>query len=117
MLATPPPSDHFFPFIFYYQPEHTFVLDMIIFAQTLTTIPPLSLGGIFEMVYEHLSRCFILEDPSFRFLELFKVATIVAHGNTLKLMAQVLRASKLLAMVKDTGGLCPIVVGKMFLTY
>jgi hypothetical protein len=90
---------------------------MIIFAQTLTMIPHLSLGGISKMVYEHLLRCFILKDPSSRFLELFQVVTIVAHGDTLKSMAQVLRASKLLAMVKDIGGLYLIVVGKMFLTY
>jgi len=90
---------------------------MIIFAQTLTMTPHLSLGGISKMVYEHLSRCFILEDPSSRFLELFQAIITVAHGDTLKSMAQVLKASKLLATVKDTGGLCPIVVGKMFLTY
>jgi hypothetical protein len=39
------------------------------FIQALATTPHLFLG--FKMVYEYLSRCFILEDPSLGFLELF----------------------------------------------
>jgi hypothetical protein len=36
-----------------------------LFAQVLTNTPHLSSSGIFGMVYEHISGCFILEDPSF----------------------------------------------------
>jgi hypothetical protein len=67
----PLPLDHVPPLIFYYQLEHTFMLDKILFTQTLTTTPHLSLGGLSRMVYEHLLGCFIPKDPSFRFLELF----------------------------------------------
>jgi hypothetical protein len=66
------------------------------------------------MVYEHLSKCFILEDPSLGFLKLFQVDVIVAHGVILKLMALVHGARRLLAMAKDTGGLHPIAIGKVF---
>jgi hypothetical protein len=61
---TPPP-------IFNYQPKHIFVLGGIMFAQVLVIAPHLFLGGLFGMIYECLSICFILEDPSLRFLELF----------------------------------------------
>ncbi len=54
------------------------------------------------MVYEHLSRCFIFEDPSLRFSKLFQVVDVVAHGDILRLMALLLGVKKLLAMVKDT---------------
>jgi hypothetical protein len=114
MPAAPPLSNHVLPLIFYYHPEQTFVLNMILFAQTLTITPHLSLGGISEMVYEHLLGCFIPKDPSSRFLELFQAAIIVACGNIFRLMALVLKADKLLAMVKDIKGLCPIVIGEVF---
>ncbi len=50
-----PPLLDLVPPIFYYQHEHIFVLDKILFTQVLTIAPHLSLGGLFEMVYEHLS--------------------------------------------------------------
>jgi len=37
--------------IFNYKHEHTYVLDMIVFAQALTIVPHLSLDGLFGMVY------------------------------------------------------------------
>jgi hypothetical protein len=66
------------------------------------------------MVYEHLSGCFILEDPSLGFSELFQVVTIV-RGDILRLVALVLGANKLLAMAKDIGGLHLNAVGEVFL--
>jgi hypothetical protein len=59
----PLPLDLVPPPIFYYQLEHIFVMDKTIFAQNLATTPHLSSGGVFGMVYEHLLRCFIPEDP------------------------------------------------------
>jgi hypothetical protein len=53
------------------------------FAQALTIIPHLSLGGLFRMVYEHFSRCFILEIPSLGFSKLFQVVAIVICGISL----------------------------------
>jgi hypothetical protein len=47
-----------------------------------------------------------------RFLKLFQVATIVAHGGIPRSMALMLGASRLLAMVKDIG---PIAINKLFL--
>jgi hypothetical protein len=67
----PLPLDLVPPPIFDYQLEHIFVLDKILFAQTLTIAPHLFSGGLSGMVYEHFLGCFILEDPSSRFLELF----------------------------------------------
>ncbi len=69
-------------------------------------------NGLSKMVYEHLSGCFILKDPSSRFLELFFVVAIVA--DILKSMALMLGVSKLLAMAKDIGGLRPITIGEPF---
>jgi hypothetical protein len=66
------------------------------------------------MVYEHFSRCFILEDPSLGFSKLFQIIVVVAHGDIFRLVALMLRVSKLLAMEKDLGGLCPIVVPLSF---
>jgi len=56
------PLDLIPPPIFYYQLEHTFVMDRTLFAQALAIAPNLSSSGLFKMVYEHLFRCFILED-------------------------------------------------------
>jgi hypothetical protein len=66
------------------------------------------------MVYEHFLGCFISKDPSLRFLELFQVVAIVTYGDIFKSMALVL-LNILLIMVKEIGGLCPIVVNEVFL--
>jgi hypothetical protein len=67
------------------------------------------------MVYEHFSRCLILEDPSSRFLELLQVVVVIVHGDISRSVALVLRANKLLAMAKAIGGLCPITIGEVLL--
>jgi hypothetical protein len=67
------------------------------------------------MVYEHLLGCYIPEDPSSRFLELFQVVDIVARGDILGSMALVLRTNKLLALAKDIKGFHCIAIGKVFL--
>jgi hypothetical protein len=54
--------------------------------------PHLFLDGLSRMVYEHLSKCFILKDPSLRFSKLFWVVVVV-RGDTLKLVALVLGTS------------------------
>ncbi len=87
------------------------------FAQALTTTPHLFSSGLFRMEYEHLSRSFILEDPSLRVLKLFQAIAIVARTNFLRSMALMLRANILLAMEKNTGGFHPIVVGDMFIQF
>jgi hypothetical protein len=51
------------------------------FAHALTIVPHLFLSGLYGMVYEHLSGCFILKNPSSRFLKLFQVVTIITHGD------------------------------------
>jgi hypothetical protein len=83
------------------------------FTQALTIIPHLSSNGLFGMVYEHLSRCLIQEDPSLRLLGLFQVVVVI-HGDNPRLVALVLGVSKLLTMAKETGGFSPIAVSKMF---
>ncbi len=110
----PPPSDLVLPLSFYYQHEHTFVLDKTLFAQALVTTPHLSSSGFFGMVYEYILRCFIPKDPSLRFLELFKVVVAITRGDILRSVALVLGVNRLLAMVKDISGLCPIIVGEVF---
>jgi len=74
------------------------------FAQALAITPHLSLSELSKMVYEHLSRCFIWEDPSLGFSKLFQVVTVVVCGDIFKLVALMLGANILLAMVKDIGG-------------
>jgi hypothetical protein len=69
------------------------------------------------VVYEHLERCFIPEDPSTRFLKLFQAIIVVTHGDIPRSMALVLGASRLLAMIKDAGGLRLIIVDDVYLTY
>jgi hypothetical protein len=68
------------------------------------------------MVYEHYLRCFTLHDPSLgpKISKLFEIVTIVTHGDILRLVALVLGVRRLLAMVKDIGGLHPIVIGEVF---
>jgi hypothetical protein len=66
------------------------------------------------MVYEHFSRCFILRDPSLKFLELFQAIAIVAHADIPRLVALMLGANKLLVMAKDISGLHLIIVGEVF---
>jgi hypothetical protein len=90
-------------------------MDKILFAQALIIALCLSLGGLFGMVYEHLSRCLIPKDPSSRFSELFQATIDVAHGDIPRSVALVLRASRLLTMAKDISGFCPITVGEVFL--
>jgi hypothetical protein len=77
--------------IFYYQHEHTFVLDRIVFAQALTIALHLSLGGLFGMVCEHFSRCFIPKNPSSRFSDLFYTTIVIACGDIPRSMALVIR--------------------------
>lgn len=89
-------------------------MDRTLFVQALANAPKLFLNGLFGMVYEHLLGCFILEDPSSGFSKLFHAIIFVAHGDILRSMALMLGASKLLVMVKDIEGLCPIVIGKAF---
>jgi hypothetical protein len=100
---------------FLLSPEHTFVLDRTLFARAITIAPHLFSDGLFGMVYQHFSRCFILEDPSLRFSELFQAIVIVVCGDIFSLVALVLRISKLLVTVKDIGGLRSIVIGEAFL--
>jgi hypothetical protein len=69
------------------------------------------------VVYEHLERCFIPEDPSTRFLKLFQAIIVVTHGDIPRSMALVLGASRSLAMIKDAGGLRLIIVDDVYLTY
>jgi len=57
------------------------------------------------MVYEHLSKCFIPNDPFSKFSKLLQATNVIAHGDILKSMAVMLGASKLLVMAKDTRGL------------
>jgi hypothetical protein len=69
------------------------------------------------MVYDHLSGCLILEDPYLGFSELFQIVVVVVvvpHGDIPRLVVSVLGVSKLLAMAKDNGGLCLIIVSKMY---
>jgi hypothetical protein len=92
-------------------------MDMILFTQALIDAPHLSLGGLFRMVYEHLSKCFIPKDPSLRFSKLFQVIVVVVCGDIHRSMALVLGVNILLAMAKDIGGLCPIIIGEMFFRF
>jgi hypothetical protein len=108
------PSNHVPPFIFDFVLNHTFVLDRILFAQTLAIVHYLSSGGLFGMVYEHHSSSFILEDASLKFSKLFQTIAIVTCGDILRSVALMLGVSKLLAMVKDTECLCPIIVDEVF---
>jgi hypothetical protein len=66
------------------------------------------------MVYQHLSNCFIQEDPSSWFSKLFQIVVIVC-GDILRLVTLVSGASRFLAMVNDIDGLCPITIGEVFL--
>jgi hypothetical protein len=66
------------------------------------------------MVYEHLSKCFILKDPSLGFSELFQATTTIAHGDVPRSVALMLGVKRLLVMAKDTGGIRPIAVGEVF---
>ncbi len=75
-------------------------MDRIIFTQALAIVPHLFLDGLSRMVYEYLSRCFILEDPSSRFSKKFHVAAIVVDKDIPRLVALVLVANKLLATAK-----------------
>jgi hypothetical protein len=113
----PPPSDLVPPLIFYSKFEHIFVLNRTLFAQALAFAPHLSLGGLFGMIYEHIWGCFILKDPSSRFLELFQIVDDVAHGDIPRLVALVLGVNKLLVMAKDTDGFRLIAIGKVFFLF
>jgi len=64
------------------------------FAQALAIALRLFLGGLSRMVYEHFSKCFILEDPSSMFSELFQAITVVVCGNIPRLVALVLGDNK-----------------------
>jgi hypothetical protein len=95
-------------------PPPIFDLDKILFAQALASTLHFSLDELSGMVYEHILRCFIVEDPSSRYSKLFQAIVIVVCGDILKLVALMQKASKLLVMVNDISGLHPIVIGEMF---
>jgi len=75
-------------------------MDRILFVQVLATTLNLFLGGLFGMVYEHLSRCFIPKDPFSGFSKLFQTIVVVACGDIPRSVTLVLGANKLLAMTK-----------------
>jgi hypothetical protein len=52
------------------------------------------------MVYEHLSGCFMFEDPSSGFSKLFQVVTLVARGVIPNLVALMLGVIKFLVYKK-----------------
>jgi hypothetical protein len=84
-------SIHVLPLLFYYELEHTFVLNRTLFTWSLVITPHLSSSGLSRMVYKHLLGCFIPKDPSSWFSELFQAIVVVAHGDIPRLMALVLR--------------------------
>jgi hypothetical protein len=86
----PLPSVPVLPLLFYYELEHTFVLNRILFTWSLVTTPHLSSGGLSRMVYKHLLGCFTPKDPSSWFSELFQSIVVVAHGDIPRSMALVL---------------------------
>jgi len=88
---------------------------MTLFAQALAITPHLSLGGLSRMVYEYFLGCFIPKDLSSKFLKLFQAVVTIVRGDIPRSMALVLGVSILLAMVKDTSGLCPIAIGEVFI--
>jgi len=92
-------------------------MDNILFTHVLAVAPNLSSGGLFEMVYEHLSGCFILEDPSSGFSKLFQVVSTIARGDILRLVALVLGVNRLVALAKDIKCFCFIVVGETFFQF
>ncbi len=94
----PFPSNLVHPFIFDFKPEHNFILDKTMVVQALAFAPHLSLNGLFGMVYEHISGCFILESPSSRFSELFQIVVVIIHGDIPRSMALVLKVNRLLTM-------------------
>jgi len=96
---------------------HTFFINTTIFAQALTIVPCLSLGGFSRMVYEHFSKCFIPKDPSSKFSELFQAFVTITCEDIFRSMALVLGASRLLAMAKDIGGLRPIIISEVFFLF
>jgi hypothetical protein len=53
--------------------------------------------------------------PILKVTELFHVVVLLLHGDILRLMALVLGANRLLAMVKDIGGLRSIAISEVFL--
>jgi hypothetical protein len=100
--------------LFFIISQNTPCLDRICFTQALAIAPHLSSSGIYGRAYEHLLGCYISEDPSSRFLELFEVVVIVTHGDILGPMALVLKANKLLVLAKDIRGFHCIAIGKVF---
>jgi hypothetical protein len=86
----PPPSNLIFPPIFYYQPQHTFVMDKTMFAQALAIAPHFSFNGLYGMVYEHIFGCFIPKDSSLGFSKLFQIVIVITRGNIFSLAALVL---------------------------
>jgi hypothetical protein len=62
----------------------------MLLTHALAIVPYLFLGALSKMVYEHLSRCFILEDPSLGFLELFQAIVVIARGDIPRSMALML---------------------------
>jgi hypothetical protein len=93
---------------------HTFFINKSLFAQALTIVPYLFSGGFSRMIYEHFSRCFIPKDPSLRFSELFQTFATIIREDISRSMALMLGVNRLLVMAKDIGGLCPVVVNKVF---
>ncbi len=85
------------------------------FAQALAITPHLSSGGLSRMVYEYLLGRFIPKDPSSKISKLFQAIVTIVRGDIPMSMALVLGANRLLAMVKDTNGLCPIAIGEVFI--
>jgi hypothetical protein len=69
-------------------------------------------SGPFGMVFKHLRDCFHSKDSTNGFLQLFQLCFHITQGHIPPQIAHVLGTTRLLAMTKALGGVCPIIVGE-----
>jgi hypothetical protein len=62
----------------------------------------------------NILRLFHTRGPILKVFGIIQVVLIVVHGDIPKLMALMLWANRLLAMAKNIGGLCPIIISEVF---
>ncbi len=80
------------------------------FKLAFQCMPHLLWSGPFGMIFEHFWNCFHPIDLASGFFQLFQFYSHIAQGHIPPQIAHVLGAACLLAMIKPSGGIHPIVV-------
>jgi hypothetical protein len=108
-----PESNGYYSFFFKdYEPNHDIELFFNSFKLAFQHMPHLSTSGLCGVFFEHLWKCFHVEDLTNGFPQSFQLCFHIAHGHIPPQIACVLGVACFLTMTKHSSEVHPIIVGE-----